>query len=450
MRKSHRAFCGVFTIAFSVSLAACSTKRPEPSNEHLLRATIPPGIQSPIAVKTKPMATCVVRTADGGEPSGMARFFADERGAARFFVRPNDGTESTTRLAVHCESPEGNTDQTVELRASKTPSSEYPTPPALPSPEGKARRALTKDEAANMSDEELIKNGYPLPPDERLSPNEYDIWLRDVTTQRIVVNPGLFVNRYTRHDYGNTRNGPSTSNNWSGVELRGASGPFAWVSAWWTVPTVTGESKTQTNSSTWVGIDGDGTTDLAQAGTEQDAFGTGNATVTTYRAWTELLPNQPTESVLTGIAINPGDQVFTEVWIGPAGGSPSLTKPFFMVVCMMNLTSSGGACFNYTPVGSTIIGGSEAEWIMERPGQCDGNGNNCTLSDLANFGNATVFTTNVLARRSNSGRHQGYVGCCGSGSFLINMTSDGTATGTTLDTTNTTGGTINFVWSAFH
>jgi Peptidase A4 family len=149
------------------------------------------------------------------------------------------------------------------------------------------------------------------------------------------------------------------------------------------VPTVTGESKTQTNSSTWVGIDGDGTTDLAQAGTEQDAFGTGNATVTTYRAWAELLPNQPTESVLTGISINPGDQVFTEVWIGPAGGGPSLTNPFFMIVCMENLTSPGSACFNYTPVGGSIIGGSEAEWIIERPGQCDSNGNNCTLSDLA-------------------------------------------------------------------
>ena len=301
-----------------------------------------------------------------------------------------------------------------------------------------------------MSDEELIKNGYPLPPDERLSPKGYDIWLQNVTSQQITVNPGLFVNRFTRHDYGNTRNGPATSNNWSGVELRGASGPFAWVSAWWTVPTVTGESKTQTNSSTWVGIDGDGTTDLAQAGTEQDAFGTGSATVTTYRAWTELLPNQPTESVLTGISISPGDQVFTEVWIGPAGGGPSLTNPIFMTVCMINMTTSGGACFNYTTVGSTVIGGSEAEWIMERPSQCDSNGNNCTLSDLANFGNANVFTTNVMARRSNSGRHQGYVGCCGTGSFLINMTSDGTATGTTLDTTNTTGGSINFVWSAFH
>jgi len=435
----------ILIAAGSLLITSCSHNQ---RGNFSLRATVPLGKQTGVVIKTKPMATCVVRPEAGG--TNGARLFSDQQGNARFFITPNGSGEGTTRLAVHCDSPSGSDDQVVELRASNTPSSEYPAAPPMPPPAGQVRRALSRDQAANLSDEELIKGGYPLPPDAQISPGGYEIWLRDVTSQRVAVNPGLLINRFTRHDYGNTRNGPSTSNNWSGVELRGASGPFAWVSAWWTVPTVTGESGKQTNSSTWVGIDGDGTTDLAQSGTEQDAFGTGGATVTTYRAWTELLPNQPTESVLTGVTISPGDQVFTEVWIGPAGGSPSLSSPFFMVVCLENLTSSGGACFNYTSVGTTIVGGSEAEWIMERPGECDSNGNNCTLAELANFGNVAVFTTNVLARRSNSGRHQGYVGCCGTGSFLINMTSDGSSTGTTLDTTNTTGGTINFQWASFH
>ena len=97
-----------------------------------------------------------------------------------------------------------------------------------------------------------------------------------------------------------------------------------------------------------------------------------------------------------------------------------------------------------------MVGGSEAEWIMERPGECDSQGNNCTLAELADFGNVAVFTENQLAQRSNSGRRQGYSGCCGTGSFLINMTSDGTATGTALDSVNPNGGAIDFVWSAFH
>lgn len=442
--------CKLTLLAIASLLLTCCNKSSGPSGNYSLRATVPLGKQSGIVIKTKPMAACIVRPADAATTATGARFFSDQQGYARFFVTPNASAESTTRLALHCESSSGNDDQVVELRGSNNANSDYPPPPQMPAPVGQARRALSRDQAANMSDADLIKGGYPLPPDERLSPAEYAIWLRDVSAQRIMVNPGIFLNRFVRHDYGNTRNGASTSNNWSGVELTGTSGPFAWVSAWWTVPSVTGETNTQTNSSTWVGIDGDSTTDLAQSGTEQDAFGTGSALVTTYRAWTELLPNQPTESVLTGISISPGDQIFTEVWVGPAGGSPSLTNPSFMVVCMEDLTTSGGACFNYTPLGSTIIGGSEAEWIMERPGEnCDSSGH-CTLAELANFGNVSVFTTNVMARRPDSGKNQGYVGCCGTGSFLINMTSDGSSTGTTLDTTNTTGGTINFQWAAFH
>jgi len=321
----------------------------------------------------------------------------------------------------------------------------------MPPPAGRIRPALSEQEASELSDEELIKRGYPLPPDPKLSQEGYRLWLGLVTRPGIIVDPGLIVNPYTQHDYGHSQSGPSTTNNWSGVELRGSSGPFAWVSSWWVVPNVTGETNAQTNSATWVGIDGDNLTDLAQAGTEQNAFGTGNSLVTTFYAWTELLPNQPTESVLSGLTINPGDTIFTEVWIGSPGGAPSLTAPDLnMTVCLENLTSNAGACFKYTPLGSTVVGGSEAEWIMERPGEdCDSQGN-CTLSDLANFGNVTVFTTNFLARRSNSGNHQGYTFCCGADSFLINMTSDGTASGTTLDTVNLNGGTINFAWSAFH
>lgn len=429
--------------------AGCSNTHSATLPQPPLRVTVPPGAASPITFKTHPMAACTVRPAGDDKPGSQVQVFTDPQGNARFFFSPNDSSEDITKLVVRCESAAGVTVQNVELRASRTENSKFPAPLALPPPVGKIRRALSREEAANMSDEEFIKGGYPLPPDERVSPKGYEVWLSAVTRQRVAVNPGILVNRLARHEYGNTQSGLATSNNWSGVELRGASGPFAWVSAWWNVPSVSGESKTQTKSSTWVGIDGDSTTDLAQAGTEQDAFGTGTGTVTSYYAWSELLPNQPTESALTGVAISPGDQVFTEVWLGPAGGSPSLTSSFFMVVCLENLTTSGGACFDYTPVGSTVIGGSEAEWIMERTSTCDSAGS-CTPADLANFGTVSTFTTNVLARRSNAGRHQGYIGCCGAGSFLINMTSDGSATGTTLDTTNTNGGTINFQWSAFH
>src|SRR5271166_2418869 len=128
--------------------------------------------------------------------------------------------------------------------------------------------------------------------------------------------------------------------------------------------------------------------DLAQAGTEQDVSIIASTLTTTYRAWTELLPNQPAESVLSGVPINPGDTVFTEVWIGSVGGGPSLTAPSpVMTVCLEDLTgpTGVGGCFNYTSLAGTVVGGGEAEWIMERPTQCDAAGN-CSLTNLADFG----------------------------------------------------------------
>lgn len=420
-----------------------------PKQEETLRVTVPPAAQSGIAIQTQPNASCIVRPAAGPEEKEVAQLFADNRGVARIFVRPERTSSEPVRLKVQCEAAGVVTNRDVELRVADAPNADFRAPPPLPGPVGRVRPALSETEASRMSDQELIKRGYPLPPDQKLEPEGYRKWLQVVTRPGIIVDPGLIRNPSIKHDYGHTQNSASTSNNWSGVELRGSGGPFAWVSSWWLVPNVTGEASTQTNSSTWVGVDGDNTTDLAQAGTEQDAFGAGGATVTTFRAWTELLPNQPTESVLSGVAINPGDQIFTEVWIGSAGGSPSLTAPSpFMVVCLENLTTSGGACFNYTSLAGTVVGGSEAEWIMERPTECVGS--SCSLAELANFGNVTVFNANISARRSNSAQHQGYSACCGTGSFLINMTSDGTSTGTSLDTVNLNGGTINFSWSASH
>jgi len=436
-----------FLTAAGLLLLASASQAASPSKQ-VLRFSVPAGTESPVVIQTEPLASCYVRSADDSAAKSTARMFADQRGYAQFFVTLRN---SPSTLTVHCEKGNAVTDTDVELRASGPPSAEYPEPPRMPPPVGRTRPALSEQEASELSDEELIKRGYPLPPDPKLSPEGYELWLRVVTRPAIMVDPGLIVNSYTRHDYGQTRSGPSTSNNWSGVELTGSGGPFAWVSSWWVVPSVTGETNAQTNSSTWVGIDGDHLQDLAQAGTEQDAFGTGNSTVTTFRAWTQLLPNQPTESAISGFTPSPGDTIFTEVWIGSPGGSPSLTAPDLnMVVCIQDLTSNAGACFNDTPLGSTVVGGSEAEWIMERPSECDSQGNNCSPAELANFGNVVVFTTNFFAQRSNSGKNQGYSSCCGLGSSLINTTSDGTASGTALDTVNLNGGTINFVWSAFH
>ena len=105
----------------------------------------------------------------------------------------------------------------------------------------------------------------------------------------------------------------------------------------WNVPFVTSEPGGKTYSSMWVGLDGDGETDLVQAGTGQEAtninLGFIQFTLTSYYAWTEFLPQQPNEQVISNFTVNPGDEIFTEVSVsgnegvlpldGASGGSSS-------------------------------------------------------------------------------------------------------------------------------
>jgi hypothetical protein len=102
--------------------------------------------------------------------------------------------------------------------------------------------------------------------------------------------------------------------------------------------------------------------------------------------------------------VNLGDEFFVEVFIGNAGGGLDLSG-FFGQFWIENLTASTSTII-YTPRGSTNVVGSEAEWIMERPTLTASNGTT-SLPDLADYGSATMF--NAWARRSYSGRHQGYV-----------------------------------------
>jgi hypothetical protein len=95
-----------------------------------------------------------------------------------------------------------------------------------------------------------------------------------------------------------------TSTNWSGYAETGSG--FTSATASWTVPTVTASSGS-TYSSAWVGIDGDGNSNLIQTGTEADYVG-GRAT---YNAWWEILP--AAETRITTVTVKPGDKITASV-----------------------------------------------------------------------------------------------------------------------------------------
>ena len=145
--------------------------------------------------------------------------------------------------------------------------------------------------------------------------------------------------------------------NWSGYELRGSKHSYTGVEGQWNVPYIQrGESGIATYSCMWVGLDGDGTSDLVQAGTEQNYYEDGPWVFTSYYAWTEVVPNQPTEQEVQ--LLSPGDEMYFQATVNLTGGFGDFTIIDF---------TQGTEIVTTTPLGGTYFNGSEAEWIMERP-----------------------------------------------------------------------------------
>lgn len=135
------------------------------------------------------------------------------------------------------------------------------------------------------------------------------------------------------------------SNNWSGYVA--TSGRYTHVAGSWRIPTVA-VTPDDRYSSTWVGIGGDPTPDLIQAGTEQDSVG-GQAV---YTAWTEILPEPETR--ITSMTVHPGDVMSVDI----SQGKLSTWK------ITVTDTSTGVSFTRSTPYASTH---STAEWIHEAP-----------------------------------------------------------------------------------
>jgi hypothetical protein len=168
----------------------------------------------------------------------------------------------------------------------------------------------------------------------------------------------------------NAANAATTSQNWAGYASAGNAGTFTSVSASWSQPAVTCTA-TDTFSSFWVGLDGDGTNSVEQTGTEADCSG-GNPI---YQGWFEMFPAAP---VFYNNPVQPGDAMSASV-VANGGGAFTLT----LTDSTQGWTQQTSQTLNTAQLGS-------AEVIAEAPSS--GNGN---VLPLSNFG--TVNFTAVTA-----------------------------------------------------
>ena len=227
--------------------------------------------------------------------------------------------------------------------------------------------------------------------------------------------------------------------NWSGYSVKDGN-QYTWVIGDWHVPSVSGESAgfigSQSDySAFWVGLDGDGSSDVLQDGTEQEIETYSvldiSWTATNYYAWTEWFPLN--EQQISNFPVNPGDEIYAYSYIG-TGDIPNIngnTGYFFME----NLTTGHSVSLSTAiPKGVTFHGNS-AEWVMERPAV------NNNLTDLADYRTANMSSAYMLR---NGGTFMAY---SAANNFQITMVD---SSKTKLSTASPTGSTtMSFSWWNF-
>lgn len=223
------------------------------------------------------------------------------------------------------------------------------------------------------SGEEIQRYGFPRRPDEVMEAHAASKWVQafskypkftHITPEFTDLPQRHGPNKRTQAETKGNVN--ATSNNWSGsVLFIGSGDSFNWITGQWTVPHAyspnPGDGITY-YSSAWLGIDGDGSPDVMQAGTETDSDGT-------CYAWFEWFPNF--SALINNFPVSPGDVVSLVL---------CATNSTTAWMSIGNLTSKIYTNFSFTaPAGTTLIGNC-AEAIVERPGVGGG------LAELPRYG----------------------------------------------------------------
>jgi hypothetical protein len=212
----------------------------------------------------------------------------------------------------------------------------------------------------------LAAYGFPPRPDPVRSPLAYMSWRQAVEgMQRIVP---LLQSVPVQHRP-IQRNAAASSLNWSGYVA--AAPAFSYggqslidIAGDWQIPIAQPAFRSchkmtedlAVYSSTWVGLDGDGSGDVLQAGTETDATCSAGTLGTYQGAWYEWYPYN--EVRITNLVIAPGGAVYVHVWATSAtrGHAYIADKSQHRAVSL---------AFD-APPGTSLIGNS-AEWVVERP-----------------------------------------------------------------------------------
>jgi hypothetical protein len=229
---------------------------------------------------------------------------------------------------------------------------------------------------------QLLHHGLPTRPDARAEPTLREMWNKAFSRPRNWITPEFRQAAGKSHgpalQPGKARNrvrtktvvSNATSSNWSGsVAIAPTRRTFGWVAGQWTVPNPHASVFGSYYASEWIGIDGWGSGDVLQAGTETEILDLGIFTSRQVYVWWEWFPAG--EVAITNFGVAAGDVMYCLICV-----NSSTTATVYLT----NQSSGVSTSFSITAPKGTSLTGNSAEWIVERPTI---NGSVAQLSDTA-------------------------------------------------------------------
>jgi len=219
----------------------------------------------------------------------------------------------------------------------------------------------------------------PPAPDPKIAPKAYAQWLRAMADFDHREPTTLVPTTNFAGPMRNLKTQPSgtagllygTSSNWSGTSVVGET--FAKVESIvgiFTVPAARQAMGACTGgwdySVQWPGIDGNGSGDVLQGGTQVDSYCKSGSTSTFYTAWVEWFPYSWTN--VGSPAISPGDQVYVQVWVTDPSNYCESGGTYYKGAVYLDDYSTGiSATYCLDPPSGTTLVGNSVEWIVEDP-----------------------------------------------------------------------------------
>jgi hypothetical protein len=358
--------------------------------------SLPRGGTTAASIRTLPNAACTLRIAGQADASQKLHLYSDDEGVVRLHLQHLDSSVNEGELTLDCVDDSGSAEsRTIAVRVDDNAVSQSV---AAFSVANKPRLPILDVDPMSLGNADLVARHYPPRPDADANPEGYAKWLELVTSGPAVVTAHVISDPDRAH--GPVRqNGNGTSNNWSGyvITTPSTASEYAWIYGEWRVPRAYSESGfwSSDHSTLWVGIDGWGTPDVVQDGTDQDTLTAFWVQTSSYDAWTEWYPYS--SQTVSNFPVNPGDDIHAWTWVRDAAGNwdPKGNVGWFY---LWNATQNVYVQSSTVAPSGISLGGHTAEWVMERPTV---NGSLATLAQYA----SPASITNALAYDLNGASH---------------------------------------------